>query len=180
MLTLETIKKDTIWVVKMNWGRLSGTYEEMKPYIEADDEDNYCRDHDISCEQPEHLKEFYDGYWEYDREHEFTFIDDYYNNVYAKKQRTWSKEDIKNLLLVNDRAVMRAIIVIYNLQTETEQNSDETYDANGVGFNGVDAPFLSSLAKQILNKGYLTSKQMMYGRKKILKYANQLLNIANV
>ena len=94
--------------------------------------------------------------------------------------REWSKEDIKNLLLVNDRAVMKAIITIYNLQTDSEQNSDETYDANGVGFNGVDAPFLSSLAKQILSKGYLTPKQMTYGRKKILKYANQLLNIANV
>lgn len=38
MLTLEQIKKDTIWVAKMNWGRMSGTYEEMKPYREADEE----------------------------------------------------------------------------------------------------------------------------------------------
>ena len=178
MLTLETIKKDSVWVVKMNWGRLTGTYEEMLPYIEADDEDNYCRDHDLCCEQPEHLKEFYDGFWEYEREHGFTMIDDYYNNVYAKK-KSWSKEEIKNLLLVNDRAVMRAIVVIYNLQTAVEQSCNETHDANGVGFNGVDAPFLSSLAQQVLYKGYLTSKQIACGRKKILKYANQLVKIAN-
>jgi hypothetical protein len=179
MLTLETIKKDSIWVVKMNWGRLSGTYEEMRPYIEADDEDNYCRDHDLCCEQPDHLKEFYDGYWEYDRKHGFTTIQDYYNNVYSKKKRDWSKEDIKNLLLSNDKAVMRGIVAIYNFQTECEQDSDETQDANGVGFNGVDAPFLSSLAKQILSKGHLSSKQMECGRKRIIKYAGQLLTIAN-
>lgn len=178
MLTLEQIKKDTIWVVKMNWGRMSGTYEEMKPYIDADEDDNYCRDHDICCEQPEHLKEFYDGYFEYDREHGFTFIDDYYNNVYANK-KIWSKEEIKNLLSTNDKAVCRAVVAIYNKQTDCEKDCAETTDANGVGFNGADANILSSFAEWILKRGYLTEKQMVIARKKMMKYAKQLTDIAN-
>lgn len=178
MLTLEQIKKDTIWVAKMNWGRMSGTYEEMKPYREADEEDNYCRDFDICCEQPEHLKEFYDGFFKYEEEHGFTLIDDYYNNVYANR-KIWSKEEIKNLLNTSDKAVCRAVVAIYNKQTDCEKDCAETTDSNGVGFNGADANILSSFAEWILKRGYLTEKQMVIARKKMMKYAKQLADIAN-
>ena len=179
MLTLEQIKKDTIWVVKMNWGRLSGTYDKMLPYIEEDDEYSYCRDYDVCCEQPEHLKEFYDGLFKYEEEHGYTLIDDYYNNVYSKR-KVWTKEEVKELLNSNNKAVMRGILAIYNRQTESEQYCDDTHEVNGVGFNGIDAPFLSNLAKWILDKGYLTDKQMVIARKKMLKYSQQLADIANI
>ena len=94
-------------------------------------------------------------------------------------KKIWKKEDIKTLLQTNDNAVLRGIVVIYSLQTEDEKKAGETIEHNGVGFSGVDAEFMSSLAKFILNRGYLTDKQLEYGRRKIMKYAGQLTKVAN-
>lgn len=81
MLTLEQIMKDTIWIAKMTWGRMSGTYDEMKPFAE----DEECRDFDICAVQPEHLSDFYDKYFEYERVHGWVTIPDFYNTVYANR-----------------------------------------------------------------------------------------------
>ena len=80
MLSLETILKDTIWVAKMTWGRYSGTYEEVGHYSDSDS----CRDFDLCCKQPEHLKEFYDGFFNYTETHGFITIQDYYKVHYGK------------------------------------------------------------------------------------------------
>ena len=93
--------------------------------------------------------------------------------------KNWTIEEIRNLLEESDKAVARAILAIYGRQTASEQATETTSESNGVGFNGVDAPFLSSLAKFYEEKGYLSPKQVSYGRKKIRKYAGQLVNIAN-
>ena len=93
--------------------------------------------------------------------------------------KEWTKDSIKQLLMDSDKAVMRGIVAIYNRQTDLEQSCETTHDINGVGFNGPDAPFLSSLAKQILGKGYLTERQLEIARKKMLKYSKQLTEIAN-
>lgn len=82
MITLRQILEDTIWVVKMQGWRTSGTYRQMKHY--ADDEE--CRDFDICASQPEHLKEFYEEYFKYDREHGFTTVQDFYMKHYALKK----------------------------------------------------------------------------------------------
>lgn len=102
----------------------------------------------------------------------------------AKK---WKAEEIKEMLKTNDAWVWKALISIYMRQTEDEQVTEETTHNNGVGFNGVDAPFLSSLAKQVIRwkEGHgsyrlpLSPKQMEMARKRILKYSGQLAKIAN-
>ena len=93
--------------------------------------------------------------------------------------KVWTTAEIKDMLLHNDKALCRGVVAIYNLQTESEQCCDETQESNGVGFNGVDAPFLSNIAKWVIDKGYLTEKQMTITRKKMLKYSAQLAMIAN-
>lgn len=91
----------------------------------------------------------------------------------------WLKSDIAEKLATNDQWLIRGIIAIYKLQTEEEQSCEETLENNGVGFNGVDGPFLSSLAEQI-NKGRsLSVKQIAAARKSMKKYAGQLTKIAN-
>jgi hypothetical protein len=93
----------------------------------------------------------------------------------------WTKSKIVNLLANNDRAVERAVIVIFNNQEEDEQIMESTHKANGVGFTAFDADILSSFAKQI-NKGRtLSAKQLEIARKpdkhgnmKIAKYWRQL------
>lgn len=91
----------------------------------------------------------------------------------------WTKERILELLETSDKMVHRSIVKIYEYQTADEQSTESTSHHNGVGFNGIDAPLLSSFAKQVLNGRTLSPKQMIYARKKIMKYSNQLAKIAN-
>lgn len=95
-------------------------------------------------------------------------------------------EQIRELLETRNVAVEKAILTLYEHQTRDEQETETTKYDNGVGFNGLDAEFLSSLAKQMLANRYgrlkgsrLTENQMKYARKKVMKYAGQLVKIAN-
>ncbi len=94
-------------------------------------------------------------------------------------KKIWTKEEIQELLKENDVAVIRGLLNLFALQTEDERISDETNHRNGVGFNGRDAEFLGSLARQAILRGKLTEKQLPYARKRILKYAGQLVKVAN-
>ena len=69
----------------------------------------------------------------------------------------------------------QAILYIYSRQTEAEQTSESTLEDNGIGFNGVDASFLSSLAKQIDWGRELSPKQYEAGWKAMAKYCNTQL-----
>jgi hypothetical protein len=91
----------------------------------------------------------------------------------------WTKEEIKEMLGRNDKAVLRGLMAIYNLQTADEQALQATAHHNGVGFSGCDAELLSSFAVNYTKYGRLTEKQMAILRNKIKKYAGQLTKIAN-
>lgn len=91
----------------------------------------------------------------------------------------FKKEDIRAMLETSDKAVVRAVLAIYEYQTASEQNAMTTNEDNGVGFNGTDAGIMSSFAQGIKKYGSLTEKQMVIARKKIIKYAGQLAKIAN-
>lgn len=91
----------------------------------------------------------------------------------------YTKADIKALLTTNDRAVTRAIVAVYGFQTQSERSSKTTADLNGIGFNGADAEILSSFAEQIQKGRQLSERQMEIARRKIVKYSQQLANIAN-
>lgn len=97
----------------------------------------------------------------------------------GKPKKTWTKDEIKDLLLNNDRAVVRALQVIYSLQTDLEKTNKITVVDNKVGFNGVDAKFLSSVAEYFKQHNRLTPKQLESVRKTMLKYAGQLTKVAN-
>lgn len=177
MLTLDTVLKDTIWVAKMNGFRETGTYDEIKAIADNDD----CREMDICCEQPAHLKDFYNQYFNYSDEHGFITVQDYFNAVYARTihKRVWSSDEIKELIQTNDKVLYRALIKLYNCQTKGEQFSKETVEANGAGFNMIDSAFLTSVSEFLLKRGYLTDKQKVAVRKKIVKYTKQLTRLAN-
>lgn len=96
-----------------------------------------------------------------------------------KTIKTWTVEEIRNLLNTNDLMVCKSVVKIFEKQTEDEKQSDGTSHNNGVGFNGTDAFIMSQYAKQYIDKGYLSPKQLVIARKKIIKYAGQLTRIAN-
>ena len=93
--------------------------------------------------------------------------------------KVWSKDEIKGLIETRDDAVIRGMLRIYDLQTESEQVFGDTHEHNGVGFSGVDGGIMSSFTEFYNKAGFLSSKQMKIARKKMLKYAGQLTMISN-
>lgn len=93
--------------------------------------------------------------------------------------KEWTVDEIKGLLECNDQMVCTSLLKVYALQTAEEQQSGETKEHNNVGFNGVDANFLSSCAEFLKKSGFLTSRQMPLVRKKMMKYAKQVTWLAN-
>lgn len=99
----------------------------------------------------------------------------------------WTKADIIELLKTNNHAVERAIVAIYNNQTQDEKDAKETRHHNNIGFRSNHAHKCSWFAKRILwtwrhhgrNRLALTPEQMPYARKAMLQYTRQLLQIAN-
>ena len=96
-----------------------------------------------------------------------------------------TKQQILNLLNSNDKAIVRAVIVLNERQTADEQRSEGTLHHNGRGFTPADARMGTSMAGYATRTGTLTVKQLAYWRKpnargipRINKYAGQLLEIA--
>ena len=89
--------------------------------------------------------------------------------------KEWTKEDIKRAIQTNDVAVCQALVRIYDHQTSDEQNAATTKYNNGIGFNGCDAEILSSFAKQYKERKSLSAKQIAIARRKVVKYAGQIL-----
>ena len=94
-------------------------------------------------------------------------------------QRVWTEDEIKSLVQTNDKVLYGALKKLYDNQTADEQSAKETKEHNGIGFNGVDAPFLSNVADFLIRNGFLTEKQKFYVRKKLVKYTKQLTRLAN-
>ena len=94
--------------------------------------------------------------------------------------RVWTEEEIKILVQTNDKVLYGALKQLYACQTDDEQASGETNHRNGAGFNGVDAAILTSFAEFLGNRGFLTVKQKVICRKKLVKYTKQLTRLANM
>jgi len=86
---------------------------------------------------------------------------------------------VRNRLKKDEVWAKRALLVIYSKQTESEKVTGTTHLYNNVGFAGNDAEFLSSLAVQLKNKGYLSPKQMVHVMKRIHKYSRQIIENSN-
>jgi hypothetical protein len=91
----------------------------------------------------------------------------------------WTKEAIREKLKTDDLWLRRAVVAIFEQQTSDERSAGMTVEDNGMGFNGSDAPSMSRIAQQIQRDGFLDYKNVQFARKKMLKYAGQLANLAN-
>lgn len=93
--------------------------------------------------------------------------------------------DIVKLLETNDQAVARALVVLYERQTEDEKVSENTRHHNNRGFRPCHARMGTSMAKFYLRNGFLSPKQVAYWRKqgkegmRISIYWRQLLDAAH-
>ena len=94
-------------------------------------------------------------------------------------KRIWTEEEIRNLVQTNDKVLYGAIKKLYAEQTADEQRAGQTKHHNGVGFNGADSRFMSSIAEFLKRTGFLTDKQKVVARRKLVKYNKQLTRLAN-
>lgn len=94
----------------------------------------------------------------------------------TKKQR----REFLRKKLTEPRWATRALLTIYGYQTNEEQETEHTRIINDMGFTGVDGNILTSFAKQFLNKGYLSPKQMEIVTKKMPKYHRQIMGTTNL
>lgn len=90
----------------------------------------------------------------------------------------WTKESITQLLDRSNRAVERAIVAIYNRQTEDEKSSGTTTHSNGRGFSGAHAELGTYYAKWILSGRSLTGHHLEKARRMSKRYVAQLLEEA--
>ena len=85
-----------------------------------------------------------------------------------------NRDQIKSLLLSNDRAVERGMLVLLSHQTEDEQHTSSTVHSNGKGFNYHDASYGTYLARWVQGGKSLTGKHLAAARKMCIKYAKQI------
>ncbi len=97
----------------------------------------------------------------------------------ATKEAQYNEAKIKEYIEKYDKMVKNSIMELYRQQTSDEQSSETTLYRNNRGFNGVDAEFGSSLARQIQQGRDMSPKQLAAGRKMLLKYVGQLTKLAN-
>lgn len=76
----------------------------------------------------------------------------------------WDKESIVSLLEKNDKAVIRAIVVVNQNQTADEQQIEGTKYQNGEGFRPCHARMGTSCANFYAKRGYMSPKQIAYWR----------------
>ncbi len=169
-----------------NWNTMKGS--EVQTYLDNLSEDEGFSDLDYCTKQenPE-IREILDKAYEMFDAARGTgkyknigeAIDEVIEAANKPAKRVWTEEEIKSLIQSNDKVLYGALKKLYACQTADEKASGETNEYNGVGFNGVDAPILSSFCEFLNKTGFLTPKQKMLARKKLVKYNKQLTKLAN-
>jgi hypothetical protein len=87
---------------------------------------------------------------------------------------------VKEKLATDKAWATKALVRIFQEnQTADEQNTETVIHDNGIGFSGADGEFLSSLAKQQIQRGSLSPKQMEYVHKRMPKYWNQVVSMSD-
>lgn len=87
---------------------------------------------------------------------------------------------VKEMLRTNKAWALRGLVRIFQEnQTFEEQSHESTIVDNGIGFTGADGEFLSSIAKQVTTRKFVSDKQMAIVHKKMPKYWKQIIEMAD-
>lgn len=91
----------------------------------------------------------------------------------------YTEDQIRDMIMTYRNAAERAVVSLFEQQTDDEQATAATKEHNGRGFNGLDAAFGTSLATQVMADRHFSDKQLAAARKMLQKYIGQLTRIAN-
>lgn len=167
------------------WRTMSG--DEVKAFCDKvrKSSDKFISDIDYCAEQCDDVQKVLDEAYKMFRENSaFKSLEAAINYLLeddapAKPRRVWTEEEIKVLVQTNDKVLYGALRNLYACQTADEKVDGAAHHCNGAGFNGVDAPILTSFAEFLNRTGFLTPKQRVLCRKKLIKYNKQLTILAN-
>ena len=96
---------------------------------------------------------------------------------YFTNQKQW-KLYLKNLVKTNDKALLRAIVLVYENQTAEEKSKDKSIEDNCAGFDKIDAAEMSAIARKVKAGKALTESELAKSRNKMPKYWKQLMIIS--
>ena len=89
----------------------------------------------------------------------------------------FEKSVLKKLLATNEKWTKRALVRIYEAQTNDEKSRGETVHDNGVGFTGNDAKLLTRIAKWYAEKDFIGAGYMAILYRRMPKYAGQIFEL---
>lgn len=93
----------------------------------------------------------------------------------APKTKAAWKEYIQDLLDKSDKAVIRALIVIYGNQEEHEKQAHKSIEHNNIGFSSYDAPIILPIAEVAAAGFGLNESSVKIARPIVKKYWRQLM-----
>lgn len=96
---------------------------------------------------------------------------------YFTNQKQWEAY-LKDLIRTNDQALLRAIVLIYDSQTDEEKMKGESIEDNCIGFSKIDAAEMGAIARKIKAKKELSKGELAKSRNKMQKYWKQLMVIS--
>ena len=91
----------------------------------------------------------------------------------------YTRTQIDMLLSRSVAAVERAMVVLYERQTEDEQHSRTAKYQNGVGFSGAHAKRGTYYAKWVMGGRSLSGRHLINARRIALRHSKQLVEAAN-
>ena len=96
---------------------------------------------------------------------------------YFTSQKQWEAY-LKDLLKTNNKALLKAIVLVYDNQTPEEKDKGESIEDNCIGFSKIDAKEMGDIARKIKANKALTKGELAKSRNKMQKYWKQLMIIS--
>ena len=87
----------------------------------------------------------------------------------------YTKELVQDKLSSDVNWISRGLVVLFNRQTEDEQDTSTTRSQNGRGFNKTDSGYLTYCSKWVLSGRQLSGTHLDKVSKKLPKYWRQIL-----
>jgi len=86
-------------------------------------------------------------------------------------------QELKKIMLDNIEVLENSILFLFEQQTADEQDSEDTIESNGVGFNSFDAKIGTYFANWIKSGKHLSGVHLSKAQKMMPKYARQIVSL---
>ena len=94
-----------------------------------------------------------------------------------EQKRAWlTLNEVREGLRTKPSWQRRALVVLFERQTPSEQELEHTGELNGRGFSKMDSEILTSFAKQVMARNWLSDSQYAVCAKRLPAYSGQVFD----